>query len=129
MPAAAPPLIAHCAGDGVGTLSSPDLTVADAVPMHCVHGSSRVALPLVVHLESQGGDLPALASGTQALGAARYPKDRVQRCDPAQVLVRRVGADTLKERADLPGPLLQIRPEERQLLVVGKLGGGELLRP
>jgi hypothetical protein len=50
---------------------------------------------------------------------ARDPKDWVQRRDPAEVVVWRIRADTLKERADLPGPLPQIRGEKRQLLVVG----------
>jgi hypothetical protein len=61
-------------------------------------------------------------------GVLRDPKHRVQRSDAAQLLVWRIGADTLDERADLPGPLLQMGAEERQLLLVGELGGGELLR-
>src|SRR4051794_6580653 len=53
----------------------------------------------------------------------------MQRRDPPQVLVGGVGADTLEERADLPGPLLQVRTEDGQLLLVGELGAGEPLRP
>src|SRR3954451_6020757 len=51
------------------------------------------------------------------------------RRDPPQVLLRRVRADSMEERPDLPGPLLQVRAEERQLLLVGELRGGELLGP
>src|SRR4029453_3658350 len=63
------------------------------------------------------------------LEAARDPKDGVQRRDRAQVVVWRIGTDTLKKGADLPSPFLQVRSEKRHLLVVGKFGGGELLDP
>src|SRR4051812_40377931 len=53
----------------------------------------------------------------------------MQRRDSAQILLWRIGADALKERADLPSPLLQVGAEKRELLVVGELGGGELLSP
>src|SRR5918996_1658071 len=53
----------------------------------------------------------------------------MQRRDPAQLLVGRVGADALKERADLPRPLLQICAKKRQLVFVRKLGGEELVGP
>ncbi len=45
---------ARSASDGVGAPSSPGRMVADAVPMHRVHGVERVALSLVVHSESRG---------------------------------------------------------------------------
>src|SRR3954454_8085951 len=59
----------------------------------------------------------------------RNPKDRMHRRDLTQVLVRRVGADAAKERPDFPGPLLQIRPENRRLFLIDELGGGELVNP
>src|SRR5918996_350424 len=71
----------------------------------------------------------ARAVGRMQLGATRDPKDGVQRRDPAQLRVWRIGTDTLKERADLPGPFLEIRAEKQQLLFIGKFRGGELLRP
>src|SRR5215204_2459403 len=61
--------------------------------------------------------------------ATRDAKDGVQRRDPPQLVVWRIGADTLEEGADLPGPLLEVRAEEQHLLVVGNLGRGELLEP
>ena len=47
--------------------------------------------------------------------------------DPAQVVVCRIGADTLKEGTDLPGPFLEVGAENQRFLVVTKLGGGEFL--
>ena len=49
--------------------------------------------------------------------------------DPVEVLVGRVRPHALDERAHLPRPLLQIGAEDRELLFVGYLRGGELLGP
>ena len=57
-------------------------------------------------------DAPAPARRDRRLGAARDPEDRVQWRDPAQIVVWRIGADTLKEGADLPSPFLQVRAQE-----------------
>jgi hypothetical protein len=37
--------------------------------------------------------------------------------DPPQVVVWRIGADILKEGADLPGPFIQVRAENQRFLV------------
>jgi hypothetical protein len=45
----------------------------------------------------------------------------------AQFCIRRVWADPIEEHADLELPLLQVRPQQRGLLVVGELDRTELL--
>ena len=101
-----------------GALSDPDRRPAAARPDRRGPRSRRFG-------HARTGARPRAAA--QARREIR--KDRVQRRDPAQVLVGRIGADALEEGADLPRPLLQVRAQEQDLLVVGDLGGGELLDP
>ena len=101
----------------------------------CEAAGIEIVLPTAGRRHALVGALPRprrvrlRARRGSILTARRDPKDRMQRRDPAQVLVWRVGADALEERADLPGPLLQVRAQNRRLLIVGNLGGGELLHP
>src|SRR5215218_5335419 len=64
-------------------------------------------------------------------GCARSadPEDRVVGRDPAELVVRRVGSHPVEELPDLPLPAPQVLAQERRLLVVGQLGGRELLGP
>jgi hypothetical protein len=59
--------------------------------------------------------------------AGRQPEHRVVRRDPPKLLIARVRSDAVEEHADLGLPALQVGAEQRRLLVVEELGGGERL--
>src|SRR5436305_6597857 len=47
--------------------------------------------------------------------------------DPLQLRLGSISIDPVEEGADLPFPHLQVGAQERRLLLVGQLGGGEAL--
>src|ERR1700710_654146 len=54
---------------------------------------------------------------------------RETRRDRCQLLVGGVRVEALEELAYLPGPLAQVLPQHRSLLVIAQLDGGERLDP
>ena len=69
----APLVVAHSASDGVGAPFSPDLTVADVVPMHCVHRVEPRRAP--AGRPERARAVPALGRSHQD-GSERGPRRR-----------------------------------------------------
>src|SRR5829696_9362670 len=72
---------------------------------------------------------PATSTRSRPAGCGNSadPEHRMVRCDPQQLGIRRVRSDPSEELPDLPAPLLQIGPQQGDLLRVWKLDGRKLL--
>src|SRR5436190_6681601 len=69
------------------------------------------------------------SSGTALRRGRRDPEDRVVGRDAQELVVACIRSDPVEERPDLPFPALQVLPQDRRLLLVGDLAGGEVLSP